>query len=197
MVTETANPLRKQEEKQSMFQRALRNCFSFPVLLGTVIVAVNFVIEKSLRLGPDTWWHLKYGDVILNTGHWPTVENWSFTVHGMPRVAYEWAGNVVTALAYNMGGLRGLDVLLITLTTVILMLLYYFAWLRSRNSKAAFVATILLLPMATMCFTLRPQLLGYIFLLVALICLERYRQGMLYIALLTGCRLSPGTFPFR
>lgn len=166
-----------QTRKVSRLRSILEKIFSFPVLLGVLLVGVNFAIEKSLRLDPDTWWHLKYGNIILKTGHWPVVDNWSFTVHGMPRMAYEWGGDVITALAYRFGGLRGMDVLLIALTSVIVLLLYYFAWLRCRNSKAAFLGTLLMLPVAAMCFTLRPQLLGYIFFLVTLILLERYRLG--------------------
>ncbi|HXH49220.1 MAG TPA: hypothetical protein VNM47_07725 [Terriglobia bacterium] len=155
----------------------LKICFSFPVFLGAILVAANFAIERGLRLDPDTWWHMKYGDMILQTDRWPTVDTWSFTVQGMPRVAYEWGGEVLTALAYRIGGLRGLDVLLILLTSVIVLLIYYFAWLRCRNSYAAFFATLILLPVAVLCFTLRPQLLGYIFLLITLIALERFRLG--------------------
>jgi hypothetical protein len=155
----------------------LKRCFSFPVFLGAILVATNFAIVRGLRLDPDTWWHLKYGETILQTRRFPTVDTWSFTVHGMPRVAYEWGGEVLTALAYRLGGLRGMDVLLITLTSIIVLLTYYFAWLRSRNAYAAFFATFILLPVAVLCFTLRPQLLGYICLLVTLISLERFRLG--------------------
>jgi hypothetical protein len=166
-----------QESKVSYLRFALQKCFSFPVLLGAVLVGANFEIEKLLRLDPDSWWHIKYGEAILNTGHWPTADTWSFTAHGMPSMAYEWGGEIITALAYRLGGLRGLDVLLITLTSVATLLIYYFAWLRCRNSKAAFVGTLLVLPAAAMCFTLRPQMLGYCFLIITLICLERFRQG--------------------
>ncbi len=168
-----------QKGKVSRMRAILQKCFSFPVLMATALLGVNFEIEKSLRLDPDTWWHMKYGDMILHTGHWPRVDTWSFTVHGMPRVAYEWGGEVLTALAYRLGGLRGMDLLLYALTSVILLQIYYFAWLRCRNSKAAFAAAVLTLPIAGVCFTLRPQLLGYILLLMVLIFLERFRQGEL------------------
>lgn len=155
----------------------MQKLFSFPSLLGVILVGTTYVIDRGLRLDPDTWWHIKYGNFILQTGHWPTVDAWSFTAHGMPSLAYEWGGEVVMALAYRLGHLRGMDVLLIALTSAIVLLLYYYAWLRCRNSKAAFIGTVLVLPIAGMCFTLRPQLLGYSFLLVTLICLERFRQG--------------------
>lgn len=170
-------PIQEKGGERSAFLRMLRKVFSFPVLLGTVLVGESYVTVRSLRLDPDTWWHMKYGEAILGTGHWPTVDNWSFTVHGMPRIAYEWGGEVATAFAYRMGGLCGLDILLITLTSIFVVLMYYYASLCCRNSKAAFVATAVTLPVAAMCFTLRPQLFGYILLLVTLILLERFRQG--------------------
>ncbi|HVB29285.1 MAG TPA: hypothetical protein VNG91_05675 [Terriglobia bacterium] len=162
---------------QSPLASVLKKCFSFPVLLGALLLGVNFEIVRTLSLDPDTWWHIKYGETILKTGQWPMVDTWSFTAHGMPRMAYEWGGEVVTALAWRLDGLRGLDVLLIVLTSMIVLLLYYFAWLRCRSSKAAFLGACLMLPVAAMCFTLRPQLLGYIFLLITMISLERFRQG--------------------
>src|SRR5215471_9797213 len=91
----------------------LRKCTSFPVLLGTVLVAVNFVIERSFRIEPDTWWHTRLGETVLSTWHWPQVDTWSFTAHGLPRLAYEWGGEVALAVAWRLGGLRGLEALLI------------------------------------------------------------------------------------
>ena len=49
--------------------------------------------------------------------------------------------------------------------------------LLSGNSKAACIASAAFLPMAPVAFTLRPQTFGYIFLLLTLICLQRFRQG--------------------
>src|SRR5512146_1193718 len=83
----------------------LRTCFSFPVLLATILVGANFVIERTFRIEPDTWWHTKYGEMILTSGHWPQVDAWSFTASGTARVAYEWGGEVVLALAWRVGGL--------------------------------------------------------------------------------------------
>jgi len=178
MATETTIPVQERQQ-QSLFQRALRKVFSFPVLMGALLVALNAVIMlPTFRLEPDTWWHLKLGQQILLTGHWLHADIYSFTAYGNNPLAYEWLGEVVLAIAYKIAALRGLHSLLFGLTSIILILAYYYACLLSRNSKAAFVGTILVMPLATMCFTLRPQLLGYIFLLITLICLERYKQGL-------------------
>jgi hypothetical protein len=155
---------------------SLRQCVSFPALLGALLALITFIIVRGLRLDPDTWWHIKLGQDILATHHWATLDYFSFTTHGAAWIDYEWFGDVIISLAAR-AGLRGMDVLLIALTCTIVVLMYCYAWLRSGNAKAAFVACILVLPLAGQCFTLRPQLLGYIFLLLTLICLERFRAG--------------------
>ena len=145
--------------------------------LGVLLVVTAYVRTHRLVLDPDTWWHTKVGQRIFATWTWPTTDPYSFTAYGHPWIAYEWAGEVLMGLAAQMAGLQGLTALLVGLTSLLTLLLYYYAYLRSGNSKAAFVACMLVLPMAGVVFTLRPQLLGYIFLLVTLISLERFRQG--------------------
>lgn len=164
--------------QSSVHQTFLQKCFSFPVLLGTLLVAADAAIMlPQFRIGPDTWWHIKLGASILTTGHWLKSDIYSFTAYHQNPLSFEWIGEVVIALAYRAGHLIGLQVLLLILTSAILLLLYYYAWLRCKNSKAAFAGTLLALPLAIINFTLRPQLLGFIFLLVVLVCLERFRLG--------------------
>lgn len=177
MAIETIVPVH--EQKQSGLKPLLKKCFSFPVLLAALVIGFNAIIMlPAFRLEPDTWWHIKLGQQILLTGHWLKADIYSFTAYGNKPLAYEWLGEVLLALAYKTGGLKGLQILLFGLTTSILILVYYFGCLRSRNSKAAFVATLVITPLAAMTFTLRPQLLGYNFLLITLIALERYKQGL-------------------
>src|SRR5437899_1836834 len=55
--------------------------------------------------------------------------------------------------------------------------LYAYATLRAKDSKAGFVASAVLLVLTSASFSLRPQMLGYLFLILTLIILERFRQG--------------------
>src|SRR5216684_2989234 len=155
----------------------LRKVFSFPALLGATLAGGAYVFAKSNLPDPDTWWHLAVGKHILETRSLPSVDPYSFTVSGTHWIAYEWLGEVFMALAGRLGGLRAPTVLLVLLSAALLVLLYCYAWLRSGNCKAAFIACALVLPVAAVFFTLRPQLLGYNFLLLTLICLEQFRRG--------------------
>src|SRR5260370_12776998 len=146
-------------------------------MLGTVLVATVFYQGRGFLVDPDMWWHVKVGQSILDMRNWPTVDPYSFTVKGTPWIAYEWLGDVLQGAAARFSGLQGLDALLIVLGSVIMIALYYYGALRSGNSKAGFVASGLLFPLALLSFTLRPQMLGYLFLILTLIVLERFRQN--------------------
>lgn len=156
--------------------KGLKKLISFPVMMGSLLVAVALVSARTRLPDPDTWWHIAVGDLILKTHTWPSSDIYSFTATGAPWTAYEWVGEVVMALGQR-SGLVGLSALLMALVGVIAILIYYYSYLRCGNSKAACVATATIVPIAGAIFTLRPQLIGYVFLLIALICLERFRQG--------------------
>lgn len=150
---------------------------SFPVMLGTLLVGAVFVAGRVFAVDPDLWWHIKNGQNILGTHHWPTSDPFSFTVANTPWLSYEWLGDVLLGLAQRFGGLQGLDGLLILLGSAIMLALYGYASLRSGNSKAGFVTVAVLYALVTPSFTLRPQMFGYLFIILGLIAVERFRQG--------------------
>jgi hypothetical protein len=157
--------------------RWLRRVFSFPALLGTLLLAAVSVPARAFFVDPDLWWHIKVGETILATHRFPTTDPYSFTVAGQPWIAYEWLGEVVLGAVMRMGGVRGLEILLIALGGAVMLALYAYATLCSKNSKAACAACVALFLLADASFTLRPQMLGYLFLILTLICLELFRQG--------------------
>lgn len=170
--------------------RLFKKVFSFHAFLGALLIAGAYVgtftnVHQALSpsahplrwVESDTLWHIKVGNLILNTHTWPTHDIYSFTAHGVHWIAYEWLGEVIMALAWRAGGLQGLAILLMVLVSAIILALFYYAYLGGRNVKSAFVVSAVLLPLAAISWTLRPQLLGYLFLIITLIALKRYRQG--------------------
>jgi hypothetical protein len=150
---------------------------SFPTMLGAFLVARVFASMRTFFVDPDVWWHIKTGELILATHHWPTTDPYSFTVYGQPWMSCEWLGDVLLAVVSRIGGVLGLDILLIILGSAVMTALYYYGTLRSGNSKGGFLAAGLLSSLAFASFTLRPQMLGYLFLVLTMIALEFFRQG--------------------
>jgi hypothetical protein len=155
----------------------LRWVCSMPAMLGALLVSAVFFMKRSFFVDPDMWWHLKTGELILSTHRWATTDPYSYTSAGAPWLSSEWLGEVLLAAAYRLGGLRGLEALLIVLGSAVILALYRFATLRSGNCKAAFFATVPLMFLAVVSFNLRPQMLGYLFIILTLIAMERFRQG--------------------
>jgi hypothetical protein len=149
---------------------------SFPAMLGALLVGATFAVVRSFNVDPDMWWHIRTGELILATHRWATTDPYSYTAAGAPWMSCEWLGDVFFAVVYRVGGLRGLEVLLAVLASAVMLALYGLATLRSGNCKAAFLVTAVLLALATASFNLRPQMLGYLFLILTLIALELFRQ---------------------
>jgi hypothetical protein len=162
---------------ESALWQLLRRVFSFPVVLASLLVAAVLVPGRLFAVDPDLWWHIKVGESILATHRWPATDPYSFTVFGQPWIAYEWLAEVLWATVMRRGGVRGLEVLLIILGSAVMLALYGYTTLCSGNSKAGFVACAVLLVLANASFSLRPQMLGYLFLILTLIALELFRQG--------------------
>lgn len=178
-TVETQNVEAPGEEKEHSTPWArewLKWAFSFPVMLGTGLVGLMFWWARRFVVDPDLWWHITVGQTILATHRWPTTDIYSFTAHGQPWIAEEWLGEVITAWVSKAGGVRGLDFLLFLLAAAIVVALYVLASMRS-NSKAGFLATALVCPLAWASFTLRPQMLAYLFLILTMIALEQFRKG--------------------
>jgi hypothetical protein len=155
----------------------LRWLCSFPSMLGALLVGATFSVVRSFSVDPDMWWHVRTGELILSTHRWATTDPYSYTAAGAPWMSCEWLGDVFFAVVYRLGGLRGLEALLAVLASAVILALYAFATLRSGNCKAAFLVSAVLLALATASFNLRPQMLGYLFLILTLIALELFRQG--------------------
>jgi hypothetical protein len=155
----------------------LQRVFSFPAMLGALLVTGVFVARRGFEVDPDLWWHIKVGQDILTTHQWPLSDSYSFTAAGQPWIAAEWVGDILFATVERVAGIQGLEALLIILGAAVIVALYVFATLRSRNSKAGFVTSAAVLLLTVTNFNLRPQMLGYLFLVLTLIALECFRQG--------------------
>ena len=155
----------------------LSQVFSFPALLGALLVGAVVVVARLFLVDPDLWWHIKVGQDILSTHSWPTTDPYSFTVAGHPWLAYEWLGEVLLGAVARFGGLQGLEACLIVLGSAVMLALYAYTTIRTGNPKAGFAVSAVLFVLAMGSFSLRPQMLGYLFLILTLIALEGFRQG--------------------
>jgi hypothetical protein len=91
---------------------------------------------------PDVWWHLRTGQWIVDTGHIPHADPFSFTRAGHAWVSHEWLSEVVFYELWKHGGAAALIVFSAIITTAGFMLLYLrcLRWDGKRHWAAAVTA---------------------------------------------------------
>ena len=134
----------------------LRLAISFPALMAVLLIVVALIGAQSRLIDPDTWWHVTVGEQILKTHVFPTSDTYSFTARGGHWIAYEWLGDVFLALPARVGGLVGLAWFQKAMVVILTLLIYLYAYFVSGNSKAACIASGLVLPIAPVKPSLTP-----------------------------------------
>jgi hypothetical protein len=99
-------------------QLSLSNVFPVLLLLGL------FGMTARPATDPDLWWHLRTGQWIVETGHVPHSDPFSFTRAGQPWVSHEWLSEVVFYETWKHAGVLGLIAVSAIVTTAAFMLLY-------------------------------------------------------------------------
>lgn len=150
----------------------MRRIFSFPAMLASLFSALAVITVRMRFDDPDMWWHLKMGELIWTTHTIPRTDLFSFTTNHHRYIPHEWLSQFVIYGAYKAGGYLGLMALLCILASVLLIAGYCLCWLYSGNAKISFVGGLIIWMFSTMGLAIRPQVFGYIFLIVELILLH-------------------------
>ncbi|MDQ2649343.1 MAG: hypothetical protein M3Z03_07305, partial [Actinomycetota bacterium] len=116
--------------------------------------------------------HLATGRVILDTGHVPTVDLYSFTAPGEPWVVQSWFSSVLFAAAAELGHGAGLRLLI----AGILALLVGLAWRLSRATESLLPRVALIgafVGVGAGMWAERPFLIGLVALALTMLAVER------------------------
>ena len=134
---------------------------------------------------PDMWWHLKTGEVIWTTHRIPRADIFSYTTHHQPSIPHEWLSQLSIYAAYHLGGYSGLMLWLCLFTAAMLIAGYALCSLYSGNAKVGFLGALVIWLFGTIGFAIRPQMIGYLLLIVELLLLQlgRTRNPRWFFAL--------------
>ena len=156
-------------EAHSNLRRILNKSFSFPVMLAGLL-AVLAVLTVRARFGDsDMWWHLKMGEIIWTTHTIPLADVFSYTTNHQSSIPQEWLSQVAIYAAWKWAGFSGLMFWVSFLTAAVLIAGYGFCSLYSRNAKVAFIGAMIIWLFATVGFSVRPQMIGYLLLIAELV----------------------------
>jgi hypothetical protein len=163
----------------------LQRVFSFPAMLAGLLVVLAVLTVRSRFDDPDMWWHLKMGEVIWTTQTIPTTDIFSYTTNHHAYVAHEWLSQVLIYGAYRFGGHSGLMLWLCFFTSALLIAGYSLCSSYSGNAKVGFLGALTIWLFATSGFAVRPQMVGYLLLVIELLLLHlgRTRNPRWFLAM--------------
>jgi len=141
-----------------------------------LLVTLEFIMTRGSVLDPDIWWHLRNAEYLFQHHQLPRADMYSFTVAGHPWINHEWLAEIPYYLAWRAGGLSGINAMMFATISLIFLGLLYLSYIETRHFKAAMVACSFLTFIASVSFGPRTILFGYLYLVLLLIILQRFRQ---------------------
>jgi hypothetical protein len=132
---------------------------TLPCVLGVCLFAGLLLLGNRLLADPDTYWQIRIGQQILETGSLPRTDTFSFTMQGQKWISTQWLAQVLYAVAFTRAGWAGPVVLTAASIASAFAIL---AWFVRRRLEAAPTLVLLMaaLAIASPHFLVRPHALA-------------------------------------
>ena len=144
------------------------------VFFIVLILCLFFMILRPIA-DPDFWWHLRTGQLIVQTHTIPHTDPFSYTKFGEPWITHEWLSEILIYALFRLGSYG----LLIFIFSIIISGAFLLTYLRSSAGTRPYVAGFVLLLGAVSTaptWGVRPQMLSLLLASLFLFLLDRYRQ---------------------
>lgn len=147
------------------------------ILLVICVFSLLFVgyFHQITAMTQDLGRHFLIGKIVLETGHVPLTNLFSYTYPDFPFINMHWLSEVVFYLIFQMSGFDGL--LLFSTVTMLLAfsLIFFYAFKRTSIFSLA-ITSLLYLRILFERTDIRPEVFSYIFIAIFIFILYRYRE---------------------
>jgi hypothetical protein len=142
-----------------------------------LVLAVVFFVSVRTHADPDLWGHVRFGQDILAQGI-PSTDTYAYLNDNSPWINHELLAEILFAAAYNAFGPAGLVGVKAGLVLIIFALVYIHLWKKGFDElRGGIVIVAALMLMSVGLWTIRPQLLTYLFFVLTLLLIERAERG--------------------
>ena len=126
---------------------------------------------------PDIGWHIRTGELILETHALPRADPYSSTMHGQPWFAWEWLYDLLLGILHHACGLNGVVWLCGVLVASTFTMLLSQLLKRGTGILLAIVLMLIAEAAATIHLYARPHIVSWLLALLWFVALERWEQG--------------------
>ena len=143
-------------------------------LLVIILFVAIFAMAVRQPADNDTWWHLKSGQLMWESGQILRADPFSHTVQGQPWINHGWLVQILLWPLYRVLGLAGLAVLLAVVVTISFVLVY--VQCDGKPFVAAFV-TLIGAVASSVIWAVRPQIVSLLLAAIVAFLLSRYKRS--------------------
>lgn len=144
-------------------------------LVPLIVFPILFFLTIFKLIDTDLWFHMKAGQVIMETGSFIYRDIFSYTAAGREWLYHEWFFGVISYSIYSAFGVNGLIVGKAVLLTTTFFIIYRCMRLRGVNPYlASFILSIAVLA-ARFRFTERPHIFKFLFIAAFIYILDLHR----------------------
>ncbi len=159
------------------------------IFLG-LFLSVVFVYCFNAFKEPDSFYHLKAGQVVLETASIPNSDPFSFVANGAEWVAHEWLSEAILFISYKVAGFWGVISFVALLGALTSFIIYLICRIRGVNFYISLLGILILNALTFELWIGRPQIFSYLFTALFVYLLERFRIdgrkiNLILIALIT------------
>lgn len=159
------------------------------VFLGIFLITA-FIYCFNVFKEPDSFYHLKAGQIILEGMSIPRVDPFSFVSGGAEWIPHEWLSEVILFGSYKLAGYFGVISLVAILGTLTSLILLTLCLKKGVNFYLSIVGILVLNALTFELWIGRPQVFSYLFVALFIYLLEKFREdgktgSLLLLGLLT------------
>ena len=143
-------------------------------LLVAIMFLAIFAMAIRQPADTDTWWHLKSGQLMWESGQILRADPFSHTVQGQPWIDHGWLVQILLWPLYQALGLAGLAIFLAVVVTISFGLVY--VQCDGKPFVAAFV-TLVGVVASSVIWAVRPQIVSLLLAAIVAFLLDRYKRS--------------------
>ncbi len=166
--------------------KSIKQCLSFIKKHIYLILLISFfslyTLEGIYLLDPDFGWHLRFGEIVLQTHSVPLKDLFSYTMPSYDFINHEWFSDVIIAVIYHLTGLVGVAIFFGLFVTIGLGVVVNIA---QKKDKIGFWLSLLTMVAVTMVqfAGIRPQALSWTFFVLVWYLLDISKNKWRFIIL--------------
>lgn len=145
-------------------------------ILAIIAVILFSAVLAPIALQNDTFYTIKIGELIVNTGKVDMMDHFSWH-EGLPYSYPHWLYDVMIYSIYHIGGFTGIFISTVVLSAILGVSIYLTNKKISKNRLISFVITLGAMFLIKDYITARAQLVTFILLELEILCIENFLSG--------------------